>query len=470
MHELQNGNINIAVPWMVNIYNDRHKTSFDSKRGNILRVICWHWYHGRYSSEEKCQMVGGDYISTFAAAKTAYKSGQRTQFIKESFADGVLYDIRKKLIAPEDEKIAVDMMRALITQGINGHDPHHILGEYFTIKYNYHDVDKKEFDRGMAHLIYHSKCNLAAYWVTYNYLDAKKSNDLVKGVAAAQWALPMNDGLHEKWMKKWLARSLKKLSPEEKKEAQKLVDEGFPHADKFRKQAFEYLQRVGDIPADRPFKKKQEEEEELEEISIPAKPQDLISALTLLLMLPEAAPQPLFTEDDQHLFTEYLAGKQLGFNKAKRLVILLTKNDKKLQALLKHHEQGKHAARVKELRSIIGHEHELHIGNTPLAASVGWYLTYRGDKVMCNPYVTRLGNNGPSSKAGLQVGDMIDRVNGVDTRHLQARNLFVRLVSCWPKGLPMHLQVKRGKFPHRSAGDSNPKTVTKKFQLVLPKK
>jgi glycerol dehydrogenase-like iron-containing ADH family enzyme len=85
-------------------------------------------------------------------------------------------------------------------------------------------------------------------------LCPERDRDFVKAWAVATNTLerlehPVRKGKLERLLKKAEA----KLSPEELRVAQVLAEEGYPTAEKFRREAFEIIKEYGDLPPEAVF-------------------------------------------------------------------------------------------------------------------------------------------------------------------------------------------------------------------------
>ncbi|MEO1856992.1 MAG: hypothetical protein ABGY95_06455 [Rubritalea sp.] len=102
----------------------------------------------------------------------------------------------------------------------------------------------------MFHRVYHSNHKTySSHWIasSYLYFTIPAVVDLPKGVAAARHALKSSSGAYKKRQQQLLSQALKKMTPEQKIEADKLTEENYPEASKFRKEAFTKLKELGDI-------------------------------------------------------------------------------------------------------------------------------------------------------------------------------------------------------------------------------
>jgi len=247
--EIDHGNPHVGVPMLIraaNLYNE-----------TAIRIISRWFTSGKKATYDgKFQtLVQGTFKDSKQLAVLAYLSGNRSSTVIRGYSTHLLYYSKPKDRATNYAKANALCIKLLHEGDCN---PHNVLGEGNL--YAYHVSGKKEpqrFKRGMAHQIYHLNHYPGGIYhvAQYHMLDGNIStNDLAKAWAATQGYL--RGQLKEKpnpEIKKWLADLDKEMTPEEKIEGQELLKENFPVAEKFRREAFNYLKQVGDLPEDAQF-------------------------------------------------------------------------------------------------------------------------------------------------------------------------------------------------------------------------
>lgn len=373
-------------------------------------------------------------------AGICYRGNTKDDFVKVIHAESMLKMKNGMLIgkaSEEDEAVAVEILRKIARNNHLDHRPHHMLGSYFCRKYmKWGDVDKKFFERGMAHNIYHSKCPFAAFCTADYYFNGKNAKDLARAKAAAMWALEVNSGWYKNKLNEWLKVAEKEMTAEQKKEAERLTKEGFPHADVFRKKAFQDLKKFGDMPEDAPFDGKYEES------SIELDKEELLEIVKMLICLPDAhAGAVAGTKDARSEVLEmYWRGDDLSEKHLKVLVNIFMDGEK-LPSLLDTYKGGEFAEKAKSMKELLGNEYKLNPETSRFPAHVGWYLTMEKEKVTAHPLVTKL----VEAKGGLRSGDVMLSLYGESLKYQNARNAFVRLTKLWPAKYPLKLKVIRNK-------------------------
>gem|GEM_PF-4612404 len=198
--------------------------------------------------------IGEDSRET--AAKEAYRLGMRRD------RDVLLTHARKLLVRQEkqDPKQIIqgrEMLRELFyregpSECSGSHELADHLGKhYFTQRRAKKPIDdemRKDFERCIHHLILHSSCQTAGVDLL-NFLDRKDELcDPVKALAAAYWLekIAYDQGI-KKWSRSRKDTLLKELTPEQRKQAEALRDDGYPNGKKWRQEAFEALKKLGDI-------------------------------------------------------------------------------------------------------------------------------------------------------------------------------------------------------------------------------
>jgi len=465
VYEIRIGDVHRGIPRMIEAANDPDIGLYLEDNQAALLSINELIVSGRRSNVDGSNAAIGDYRSGWRAAKVCYASGMRNPFVNRMFADSVFGPRGKEKVSEKDERMAVDLLRDLIKKG-HGHRSHHLLGEYFLGKYEQQKSAKEDFDRGMAHLVYHSTCHSSSHWICAYYLTGKRSADLAKGVAAAEWAITLNDGAWRKAEERWLESARKKLTEEQREESEMLIKDGFPHAQKFQREAFELLKEFGDIPGDRQFKEVAPEKKSYEEASTPLRLNLLYLAASIFAIVQIDGSVPEFSPEEDALMKRYLSGDRLAEGDAPKLVRLLVSDDEKLRALLEKNSDGDHAERASKIYRSLGSEHLLGIDDSRIGAAIGWYLSYEGGKVSSRPYITRALKDSATLRAGFKIADVIEKCNGIEMRMPQSRNLFVRLIDLWPPAEPLEIEVSRNKT-HADPVGRNIKDKRKQIKLVI---
>ena len=432
-YESQYGNPHLGIPTLMELENEyQGKSSVIRGHAGLERLIHLmevrspkpHWKYSYCSAE--CAVL-------YAAATSAYEYGRRDAHLEKLFAEGCMTMFFNKKITKEEEVLAINILRKLHLKHQDAHYFHHQIGLYFLIKNRNVEEHREYVDRGMAHLIYHKDCHKALFDIGEISATSKSSNarNLPRGVAALNRLLAFKGGPFYEKAKKLLKEVEPKMTPEQKKEAKLLIEEGFPSADKFREKAFKELQKFGDIPADWKFKKIEDEEEEASILK-----KDLFTHVVSL-------PVSIFTEAESELIGKYLAQKPLNAQELKDLTGLFLSDEVKLNSLLVEHRAGEFANKVAQMLKILGKEHEISIEDTPLKAEFGWYLSYSNKKVNSVPILIAVDATSPVIKSGLRVGDTILKCQGHDMQSTRSRNLFMRLMAFWPTDYPIDLLVRR---------------------------
>jgi len=257
----------------------------------------------------------------------------------------------------------------------------------------------------------------------------------VRAVAALEYAVTQSNGHWLATQKEWLDAERGTLTDAQKDEVRKLIDEGYPHAPKFRREAFEILKKAGDIPADSKF-----------EAFYQASPPQM------MLCVAETIPET------QKLIADFLDGKSPKGDDVKALTALLLSPTADLKKLLQK-QDGDHAGKATHALEIIEGETAIMKKAEPVGIGVGWYLIYEKGETTAIPLVNRLEKGSPAAQAGLFFADVIESCNGVSLKGADARNRFVRLLRLWPKDLPLELDIRRSTVQPTKMDYASPKTV-----------
>lgn len=144
----------------------------------------------------------------------------------------------------KDVAKAIEIGEELIKRGESVHDASFILGKAYFSEASRKKVDEK---RGIAHLIVNShRDELLTMQIATSYRNRKQLHRAGHlALAAAVDASQVDGG--EKY-KRILDGIREKLTPEQIKQAEELIAQNYPSADKFRQKALDTLIEYGDYP------------------------------------------------------------------------------------------------------------------------------------------------------------------------------------------------------------------------------
>ncbi|MGB6220332.1 tetratricopeptide repeat protein [Haloferula sp.] len=199
-------------------------------------------------ASEKAGAVG-HYATLFRLSREAAELGSESINILRFASDSYLY--KWGGTKPNPEK-AVPYVLKLAERGY--YQAHGSLGRIY-----FSNTDSKIRDnrRGIAHLVYGSSFDPGAlhYLAEAFIIGRPEDHDFVRGYAAAAATVGRRQGTPREKADRILNLARKELNDEQMEEAQELIDQGYPTAEKFRRPAFETLKEYGDLPKSAKFKK-----------------------------------------------------------------------------------------------------------------------------------------------------------------------------------------------------------------------
>ncbi len=437
------GNANIGVPMVIRSLNN-------GVVGALSTVPRWTRYYD-YDSRAKAYTVTGDIEDVFKMCAEAYERGydRSNVFIGGFYASGLSRSFKKNgEPALYDE--AVGVYRDLLINLPDYNDIYNGFAFHLFTKKAEGEEAKRIFERCTALWTYRAtQDKYAAHWLAWilrtREVYGGKFINYPQAVAAIRYASTRNQGAYKAGEEKWLGQILPRMSAAQKEEAERLVEDGFPHALKYRKAAFETLQNAGDIPAGTTF-------EEDGGASLAPTPSDL------MLCAADA------TLDKEALLRNFLTGEKLPVGSQLLLTEMLLSPAEGLRKTIEPYSKD-FPAETERVLAIIGEETAIMKEAEPVGAGLGWYLIYENGELTSIPFVNRLTKGSPAALGGLLLADAIEGCNGVSLRSEDSRNRFVRLLRLWPTHLPLELSVRRSEAQPSPAHDNRPKRVNKELTI-----
>lgn len=238
-----------AVPLMIRAAN---------RDNQAARAIIAKWLENGYyldSDEGKEIVANGAYADAVKFAGLSFRKGDRSSQTLRNYAKQLYWD---KVEDPEKRAINYEKAEALLLTRLNskGEDIydcncHDTLASGLLKVYNDDElIDDAVRDRAVAHYIYHSDhSDRNSYWIAWYFLQNKKNKlyDPVKGITAAKLSLKTGNEKYNKTARKKIRKASVGLTDEQQAEIDMLTEDGYPTAEKYRKEAYEYLLRIGDL-------------------------------------------------------------------------------------------------------------------------------------------------------------------------------------------------------------------------------
>ena len=192
--------------------------------------------------------IASDYLTEWKQAEKVYELGKANSTTKRLVATSYLAMVKNK---HPKEKEGVKILEELIRNSPEGDcQASHALARFLTEKYLFREEKNlADFDRGITHLLLHSRCEMGSHWLGsfYEYNDPT-TRDIPKALAALHHALKINTGAWKRREEQLQKKLLKEASPEELQKAEDLIADQWPYHKKHREKAFLKLQKIGDIP------------------------------------------------------------------------------------------------------------------------------------------------------------------------------------------------------------------------------
>ena len=251
----------LALPMMVRAANLEHATA-----RSYLSIWFDRGYKVKSGKGEKL-VAKASYLESIKFAGLSYRSGDQSSAAIRNYAR---YLYSEKNDTPDQLKLNHEKAEDLLLTKLN-------FNEHTSYDCNCHDAlaaglirihgaDEKPLDealvaRSFAHYIYHhdhTPSNI--YTICWYMLNDKdhKFYDPVKGLAAATSFLEIADSKSKsvKPARNLIKRSKKFITAEQKALAVELVADGYPTSEKYRREAYEYLLKIGDISPEHKFRAK----------------------------------------------------------------------------------------------------------------------------------------------------------------------------------------------------------------------
>jgi len=224
------------------------------------------WFKKGYkikSGGEEQLMAMAPYSDTLKLSGLSFNTGNQT---KETLRTYAKFLFHKKDDTPEklkqSKKKAEDLLlsRLNFKEDVHYHcNCHDTLADGLMINHfnSKEPLNEKLVERAVAHYIYHSDhTSRNIYWIAWYKLNDKNSKtyDPVKGMAAAKFSLNMIDNTYKDQAKKLINKSKKDMTAEQNTQIEALFKDGYPGAEKHRREAYEYLLNIGDISPKHTFR------------------------------------------------------------------------------------------------------------------------------------------------------------------------------------------------------------------------
>ncbi|MFC4991991.1 hypothetical protein [Rubritalea tangerina] len=320
-------------------------------------------------------------------------------------------------------------------------------------------LDKKYLDIGLAHLGYRADTSYGAHWLAgyLGTLEAEplEGESLVKFVAACEWAMQRNHGEWKKVEAMWLKRVEKNIDEEVRGKVRELLQDGYPHSEKYRRAAFKKLQEYGHIPASYEFDSK-------------TPPDFSISSVCteggILTLVDDALEGGVATAN---ILSKYLGRKEMSTHELQHLCRLLIEDDDRLRAVLQEFKSGEFKGQVEEILLSLDREGRCDQGQNAFGAVMGWQILFDGETATSLPMICSIKGGWADQNKGFIEGDVIESFHGVSLKGRNSRNLFMRLIQLWPRGEDAQLHIGRSQCGIKGAFDSNLKTKKRKLILNL---
>ncbi|MGE9268980.1 MAG: hypothetical protein ACQKBY_12865 [Verrucomicrobiales bacterium] len=320
------------------------------------------------------------------------------------------------------------------------HDYHSQLADYlgFVARAN---EDQKMAERVIALYVLNSVSQTEARSKLALFLAKKKAAAGEK----ALWAATMRacfDELPKKWkhynwtpeMKKRFEKGWAQMRPEEKAEADRLYEAGYPMADEFRKAAFEVLQETGDIDRNEVFQPREAAGEPKDEVWRRDE-----GAGERLATSHSSLEVSLVNDRRREVLRAYLAGEKLVEADGASLAALWLSEPGELRAMV---EEEKKNGEERAQKILARMEKPVLLGKR-LGGKVGWYFVLEEELLSARPYFHSLANGGRVGEAGILAGDVVAECFGIKLSGVDVRNRFALLLDLWPEELPVDLGVLR---------------------------
>ncbi|MGE9268746.1 MAG: hypothetical protein ACQKBY_11685 [Verrucomicrobiales bacterium] len=363
------------------------------------------------------------------------------------------------------EQDAIDLCREVLRRYPKYRQASQALSQYYLERFYASGRQERYLRSAMAHWMLHPDSGPSAYWLAM-FASSEKAvtYDRAKAVILCERALERVVKGKRGQIAERLRKVEEKLTAEEKKQVQALREEGFPAHERFRREAFETLKKIGDVPAEVPFEEKKEEQLEIRHWGDRAR---FLWALwrgagggwgaTALLAVEETA------EERRRWVAEALIeGRKLGEAERAEVARVILREGEELRKLLEEEGDGG--------RKLLAAWEGLRETGLPVERAglrVGWYLVKDDWAIEAQPLLTHLDEDGAAARAGLRAGDTVEYCEGVQMRGPESRNELVLLLRLWPGETPLRLSVKR--HPREPFGDSRfPKKTQELLELTLP--
>ena len=447
------------IPQAIKLTNDKY--------GPMMNSMARWIRYGKWNHYASANIVIGEYSSQANLAQELYPRSYRSHYVADRYLIDLYQDPKTKKPVSPQSKAGAHAIKEF--QNYFKHTPdckhvHLSFGGYLASIGKHSPKDKIFKYRGIAHLEYMSKDRYCAYWIAGYYIYHNVTReDKIKAAAAAQWALQRDRGQWKKNQLRWYNKAMKGLNPKEKERVQELIEDGYPHADKYRRAAFELLQKVGDIPAHKKFIGQEEEEDDEDGSAMLPTPDSPID-------LCDNNINPAHKGNNLDiLLLKYLKGEKIQDNHKRSLVKLFTLEQK---TLLAHLDKVKDQdpivmAKKAEMLKVMKEENLIDQGKNRLGAKLGWYLIYGDEGMTSSPILTMVESGSTAEGSELWTADVIETIAGVDMKSADSRNRFKRFISLWPDNLPVQVIIRRSSYGHRNANNNGKKQKRKTTTLVF---
>ncbi|MDP0492242.1 MAG: hypothetical protein Q7Q71_14425 [Verrucomicrobiota bacterium JB023] len=462
LHEYREGNPHIGVPLLIESAN----TGYNSALYTISFYLRKHYW---------LQSVGGigamgDLKSKMNVASGLYKTVPRYRafsHIALSHAEALRAKKveQKQQLSLDDE--AIKVYRQVIRDHRNSKTAYYGLAGYIG-EMAWREKQGKEFS-DHANQIYLYRCvedEQCAHYLAWGLLDNRvhKYRDNPRGYAAVKYAIERNEGAFKKAEEGYLKRALKRMTPEEITEGEKLIKDGFPYARKYREEAFNFLKEQGDLPEDWVFDDDLDEQEEgTASLSVP------LPFLPFMALL-SAPPVLEKTTNDAALLLKLMKKEDFLPREHSSLASLLAGDGARLKKAVASLPAPVRTEAEKIISQALERSTQIVLEDNPLQARFFWYL-YCSEElhVSALPVIATVAENGLGAKSKLQAGDVIEKVHGVELEGTHARNRFMQLLELWPQGEPLKLDILRAKKNSKLTHNISMRDVKRKITVKFPK-
>lgn len=459
MRAIKEVNPNLGIPLLLQSANNG-----DYRAAYSLAFWC---HNPKNSPKFGGYTITGSTTSASNAATYLYQNNfyRDNNFIARSHAEHLSSKKFKDKTPRTLDDEAVQVYRNIIKDNRSDYRAWSALSHYIAAAdFNKKKPQKEATEHARNIFIYRSQDHRTmAHWLSWQYTIHRnpERRDYVKGYASLLYATSrnINDFLVEE--KKWLRRAKRELTPEQLEEAERLVADGFPYARKHREAAFNYLKKVGDIPQDWTFDDDLEHEGEKEQASAPAPARAGFSPLFALM-----AQAPLLAvgelENPIQLLSKLANKENFEPEELPRLAkLLLSEKDYLLKTATKVSPEF-----YQQVVKAINKQDAFVAHATPFEERICWYIYCDPEgKFSSRPIIAGEHPGSLAQKNGLNTGDVLQSVHGIDLKSTNSRNLFVRLLNLWPKTEEMELVVLRSKWNSNSLGYPNVRDIENKITL-----